>query len=46
VRAHLLERAGDVQAAIVCFERAAARTTSSAEQNYLRMRAARVRARC
>ena len=46
VRAHLLERAGDVQAAIVCFERAAERTISSAEQNYLRMRAARVRARC
>jgi predicted RNA polymerase sigma factor len=46
VRGHLLERAGDVQAAIVCFERATERTASSAEQNYLRMRAARVRARC
>ena len=43
VRAHLHERAGDHAAAISCFEHAAERTTSSAEQNYLRMRAARLR---
>jgi RNA polymerase sigma factor (sigma-70 family) len=43
VRAHLLERAGDLRAAVACYERAAQRTTSIAEQNYLRMRAARAR---
>lgn len=42
VRAHLLERAGDHSAEIACYQRAAERTTSSAEQNYLRMRAARL----
>jgi predicted RNA polymerase sigma factor len=42
VRAHLLERAGDHAGAIACYRRAAERTTSSAEQNYLRMRAARI----
>jgi RNA polymerase sigma factor (sigma-70 family) len=41
VRAHLLERGGDLRAAAACYERAAERTTSIAEQNYLRMRAAR-----
>jgi RNA polymerase sigma factor (sigma-70 family) len=43
VRAHLLERAGDREAAIACYLRAADRTTSIPERNYLLMRAARVR---
>jgi predicted RNA polymerase sigma factor len=42
VRAHLLERAGDVQAAIPLYRAAAARTTSTPERNYLLMRAARL----
>ena len=42
VRAHLLERAGDVQAAIPLYRAAAARTTSITERNYLLMRAARL----
>jgi RNA polymerase sigma factor (sigma-70 family) len=39
VRAHLLERAGDRQAAIPFYREAAARTTSIPERNYLLMRA-------
>jgi predicted RNA polymerase sigma factor len=42
VRAHLLERAGDAQAAIPLYRAAAARTTSTPERNYLLMRAARL----
>ncbi len=41
-RAHLLERAGDRGAAIACYQRAAARTTSSPERNYLLLHAARL----
>jgi RNA polymerase sigma factor (sigma-70 family) len=42
VRAHLLERAGLPQQAVQHFQRAAARTESIAERNYLLLRAARV----
>jgi RNA polymerase sigma factor (sigma-70 family) len=42
VRAHLLERAGDREAAIACFRRAAERTSSIPERNYLLTRAARL----
>jgi predicted RNA polymerase sigma factor len=42
VRAHLLERAGDAQAAIGLYREAAAKTTSTPERNYLLMRAARL----
>jgi RNA polymerase sigma factor (sigma-70 family) len=45
VRAHLLEMAGDVDAAIAEYETAAGRTTSVPENHYLTMRAARLRAR-
>jgi RNA polymerase sigma factor (sigma-70 family) len=45
VRAHLLERAGDREGAVVCFQRAAGRTTSLAERNYLLTHAARLRDR-
>jgi RNA polymerase sigma factor (sigma-70 family) len=41
-RAHLFERAGDVAAARALYERAAQRTTSIAERNYLALRAARL----
>lgn len=44
VRAHLLERLGDIEAAITHYQRAAARTTSIPEQQYLTTRAARLRA--
>jgi len=43
VRAHLLERAGDREAAIACYQRAAERTASAAERSYLLMHAARLR---
>jgi RNA polymerase sigma factor (sigma-70 family) len=43
VRAHLLERAGDQTAASALFERAAGRTASVAERNYLLTQAARLR---
>ncbi|APR86424.1 RNA polymerase sigma-70 factor, ECF subfamily protein [Minicystis rosea] len=43
VRAHLFERAGDYDAAIPLYDRAAARTTSVPERNYLMMQAARLR---
>ncbi len=42
VRGHLHERAGDRDAAIACFRRAAERTTSILERNYLAMKAARL----
>jgi predicted RNA polymerase sigma factor len=45
VRAHLLERQGDMQAAIADYRKAAGRTTSVAERDYLLMRAARLAAR-
>lgn len=44
VRAHLLEMAGDVEGAIEHYRRAARRTTSLAERNYLTTQAARLHA--
>jgi len=44
VRAHLLEMAGDTEAAVTHYRRAAARTTSLPEQRYLATQAARLRA--
>jgi predicted RNA polymerase sigma factor len=41
-RGHLLERAGDHAAAIDCFRRAAARTASIPERDYLLLHAARL----
>jgi RNA polymerase sigma factor (sigma-70 family) len=43
VRAHLLERSGDCEAAIALFLRAAEHTASIAERNYLLTHAARLR---
>jgi RNA polymerase sigma factor (sigma-70 family) len=40
VRAHLLERAGDHEGAVTCYRRAAERTASIAERDYLLMQAA------
>jgi predicted RNA polymerase sigma factor len=45
VRAHLLEMAGETEAAVTHYRRAAARTTSLPEQRYLATQAARLRAR-
>jgi predicted RNA polymerase sigma factor len=42
VRAHLLEKMGDHEAAIKHYRLAAARTTSIPEQNYLMAQAARL----
>jgi RNA polymerase sigma factor (sigma-70 family) len=42
VRAHLLERSGDRDGAITHYRRAAERTTSTSERNYLLMHAARL----
>jgi RNA polymerase sigma factor (sigma-70 family) len=42
VRAHLLEQAGDTQAAVAEFRAAAARTTNLREQRYLTTKAARL----
>jgi len=42
VRAHLLERASDRDGAIAHYREAAARTTSTAERNYLLLQAARL----
>jgi RNA polymerase sigma factor (sigma-70 family) len=42
-RAHLLERAGELHLAAECYQRAAERTASSAERDYLRLRSARSR---
>lgn len=41
-RGHLLERAGDREAAVTAYRDAANRTTSTAERNYLLLRAAQV----
>jgi RNA polymerase sigma factor (sigma-70 family) len=41
-RGHLLERAGDLAAAIDCFRRAASRTASTPERDYLLLHAARL----
>jgi RNA polymerase sigma factor (sigma-70 family) len=43
VRAHLLERAGDAPAAVALYRKAAAKTTSEPERNYLVLKAARLR---
>ncbi len=43
VRAHLLERAGERDAAVELYRKAASKTTSVPERNYLVMKAARVR---
>jgi len=43
VRGHLLERAGDRDGAIACYRRAAERTASIAERNYLLIQAAQLR---
>lgn len=45
VRAHLHERAGDLERAAVLYLRAARRTTSTAERDHLTKRAAGIRAR-
>jgi RNA polymerase sigma factor (sigma-70 family) len=45
VRAHLLERAGDLDGAFTHYRRAAERTTSLPEREYLLMKAARLRDR-
>jgi predicted RNA polymerase sigma factor len=45
VRAHLLERAGDLDAAVARYRAAASRTTSVPERDYLLLRAARLAAR-
>jgi RNA polymerase sigma factor (sigma-70 family) len=42
VRAHLLERAGDRDAAVALYRKAAGRTASVPERNYLTMKAARL----
>ena len=42
VRAHLLERAGDREAAVALYRKAAGRTASVPERNYLTMKAARL----
>ena len=42
VRAHLLERTGDYEAAVKHYRVAAARTTSIPERNYLTTQAARL----
>lgn len=42
VRAHLLERAGDVEAAIASYVEAADRTASTPERDYLRLKIARL----
>ncbi|HEU4671866.1 MAG TPA: DUF6596 domain-containing protein [Candidatus Limnocylindrales bacterium] len=44
VRAHLLERAGDIDAAVAAYRAAEARSTNLREQRYLAKRAARLRA--
>jgi predicted RNA polymerase sigma factor len=45
VRAHLLEMAGDTEAALVHYRAAASRTTSLPEQHYLATRASRLQTR-
>jgi predicted RNA polymerase sigma factor len=41
VRAHLLDRAGDFDAAVELYRAAASKTSSTPERNYLLMKAAR-----
>jgi RNA polymerase sigma factor (sigma-70 family) len=43
VRAHLLERSGDILGAISCYEAAAAKTASIPERNYLLLKIGRLR---
>jgi predicted RNA polymerase sigma factor len=43
VRAHLLERAGEGEAAVALYQKAASKTASVPERNYLMMKAARLR---
>ncbi|MGK8509013.1 RNA polymerase sigma factor [Nocardia asiatica] len=43
VRGHLHEMGGDLDAAVLCYTKAAARTTSVPERDYLTIRAARLR---
>ena len=43
VRAHLLERAGEGEAAVALYREAASKTTSVPERNYLMVKAARLR---
>jgi predicted RNA polymerase sigma factor len=43
VRGHLLERSGDVAAALPCYEAAAEKTASIPERNYLLLQIARLR---
>lgn len=45
VKAHLLERSGDHAAAVELYQRAAAKTSSVPERNYLMLRAARIKER-
>ncbi len=45
VRAHLLERSGDVEAALAHYEAAVEKTASVPERTYLRLKIARLRAR-
>jgi RNA polymerase sigma factor (sigma-70 family) len=45
VRGHLLERAGRIDAALACFEAAAAKTASVPERDYLLLKAGRLRLR-
>ncbi len=44
VRAHMLEQAGEHERALLCYRRAAERTASLPERNYLAARAARLNA--
>jgi RNA polymerase sigma factor (sigma-70 family) len=44
VRAHLLERSGEIRSALACYEAAAEKTASIAERNYLLLKIARLRA--
>jgi predicted RNA polymerase sigma factor len=45
VRAHLHERAGAIEAAVACYEAAAAKTASIPERDYLRLKIGRLRFR-
>jgi predicted RNA polymerase sigma factor len=45
VRGHLLERAGEAASAIAAYQRAAGKTSSMPERDYLLMKAARLRER-
>jgi predicted RNA polymerase sigma factor len=45
VRGHLLERSGELEAALTCYEAAAGKTASVPERDYLRLKIGRLRAR-